>query len=98
MNVEAQEQGLPASVEAERGILGVLLLDNSAYIECAGKLEQDDFLLDSHQRLFARIQEILDKGQDVNIITLAEALKRKKEVDYVRLRPCPAEFQLYFDA
>ena len=77
------ERGLPASIDAERSILGAILLDNHAYNEAAEKLRADDFALDSHQRIFARIAELVDGGRAVDIVTLAEELARRKEVDAI---------------
>ena len=77
------ERGLPASIDAERSILGAILLDNHAYNEAAEKLHADDFALDSHRRIFARMAELIDAGRAVDIVTLAEELGRRKEVESV---------------
>jgi replicative DNA helicase len=77
------ERGLPASVDAERSILGAILLDNHAYNEAAEKLRADDFALDSHQRIFARMAELIDGGRAVDIVTLAEELAKRKEVESI---------------
>ena len=45
----ALDMGLPSNVDAEKTILGAILLDNAAHSEAAEKLEADDFSLDSHQ-------------------------------------------------
>jgi hypothetical protein len=42
-------RGLPANVEAERSILGAILLDNRAYNEATEHLKPEDFSLDSHR-------------------------------------------------
>ncbi len=77
------EQGLPASVEAERTILGAILLDNAAHSEAAEKLSADDFSLDSHRRIFARMGELIDANRSVDIITLSEELERRKELESI---------------
>ncbi len=77
------ERGLPASVDAERSILGAILLENHAFNEAAEKLRAEDFVLDSHQRIFARMAELIDAGRAVDIVTLAEELARRKEVEAV---------------
>ena len=77
------ERGLPASIDAERSILGAILLDNHAFNEAAEKLRAEDFALDSHQRIFARMAELIDAGRAVDIVTLAEELGRRKEVEAV---------------
>ena len=71
------ERGMPASVDAERSILGAILLDNQAYYE-ADIITCNDFALDSHQRLFAAIARLMEDGHAVDIVTLAEDLYRAK--------------------
>ena len=77
------ERGLPASIESERLILGAILLDNHAYNEAAEKLRAEDFALDSHQRIFARMADLIDAGRAVDIVTLTEELARRKEVEAI---------------
>jgi replicative DNA helicase len=77
------EHGLPASVEAERTILGAILLDNAAYSEAAERLVADDFSLDSHRRIYARMGELIDANRAVDIITLSEELDRQKELESI---------------
>ncbi|MBV8632304.1 MAG: replicative DNA helicase [Silvibacterium sp.] len=79
----AFERGLPASVDAERSILGAILLDNHAYNEAAEKLQAADFALESHQRVFARIGELMDTNRAVDIVTLTEELAKRKEVESI---------------
>ena len=52
--------GLPANIDAERTILGAILLDNMAHAEAAEKLEPEDFSLDSHRRIYLRMSELMD--------------------------------------
>ena len=77
------DRGLPASVEAERSILGAILLDNHSYNEAAEKLRPEDFSLDSHCRIYSRMAELIDARRAVDIVTLAEELARRKEVEAV---------------
>jgi replicative DNA helicase len=77
------DAGLPANIDAEKTILGAILLDNSAHSEAAEKLEADDFSLDSHRRIFLRMSELMDSQRAVDIVTLANELARYKEVEAV---------------
>jgi replicative DNA helicase len=70
-------------VEAERSILGAILLDNHSYNEAAEKLSSEDFFLDSHRRIYSRMAELIDAHRAVDIVTLAEELARRKEVEAV---------------
>ena len=75
--------GLPANIDAEKTILGAILLDNTAHSEAAEKLVPDDFSLDSHRRIFLRMSELMDDQHAVDIVTLANELSRFKEVESV---------------
>ena len=54
------DAGLPANIDAEKTILGAILLDNAAHSEAAEKIEADDFSLDSHRRIYLRMSELMD--------------------------------------
>jgi len=77
------ERGLPASPDAERTILGAVLLDNHAYSEAASVLRPEDFALTAHQRVFARMGELIDRSHAVDLVTLSEELARRKEIESV---------------
>jgi replicative DNA helicase len=74
---------LPANVEAERAILGAILLDNLAYNEAAEHLRAEDFSLDSHRRIYARMTELMDSSRPIDLITLIEELDRAKELQAI---------------
>jgi replicative DNA helicase len=77
------DTGLPANVDAEKTILGAILLDNAAHAEAAEHIKSDDFSLDSHRRIFLRMGELIDTGRAVDIVTLSNELSRYKEVESV---------------
>ena len=77
------DAGLPANVDAEKTILGAILLDNAAHSEASEKLEASDFSLESHSRIFLRMTELMDEQRPVDIVTLANELSRYKEVESV---------------
>ncbi|HTW61705.1 MAG TPA: replicative DNA helicase [Terracidiphilus sp.] len=77
------ESGLPANLDAEKTILGAILLDNAAHSEASERLDADDFSLDSHRRIFLRMSELMNSQRAVDIVTLANELARYKEVESV---------------
>jgi replicative DNA helicase len=77
------DAGLPANIDAEKTILGAILLDNAAHSEAAERLEPDDFSLDSHKRIFVRMSELMNEQRAVDIVTLANELARAKEIEAV---------------
>ncbi|HZL55943.1 MAG TPA: replicative DNA helicase [Bryobacteraceae bacterium] len=79
----ALEKGLPSNVEAERMILGSVLLDESRFIEIAGVIAQDDFSLEKHRRIFYRMLQLHERGAKIDRITVAEELQRFNELQSV---------------
>lgn len=75
------ELGLPASIDAEKSILGGILLDNAVFYECI-EIEHC-FFLDSHRRIFGRMVEMINAGRSVDIVTIAEELGKRKEIEAV---------------
>ncbi|HTX75836.1 MAG TPA: replicative DNA helicase [Terracidiphilus sp.] len=82
-NLTGYEAGLPANVDAEKTILGAILLDNASHAEAAEKLAADDFSLDSHRRIYQRMSELLTSQRAVDIVTLSNELARYKEIEAV---------------
>ena len=76
-------QSLPANVEAERSILGAILLDNLAYNQAAEHLKPEDFLLDSHRRIYARMVDLAESSRAIDHLTLAEELQRHSEFETI---------------
>ena len=77
------DRGLPASPDAERSILGGILLDNHLQNEAASVLHADHFYLDSHRRIYARMLDLSEVGKPIDIISLAEELSRHKELESI---------------
>ena len=74
---------MPANVEAERSILGAILLDNFSYNQAAEHLHPEDFSLDSHRKIYARMVELAESSRPIDLITLSEELDRAKELESI---------------
>ena len=77
----ATEKGLPTNVDAERFVLGSILLDDSLYIQAAGTLEADDFSLEKHRRIFKRMGDLHERGEKIDRITVANELMKFNELE-----------------
>src|SRR5712675_3533337 len=77
------DRGMPASMDAERAILGAILLDNSSYPQAAEHLRADDFSLDSHRRIYLRMMELAESSRPIDMITLIEELDRHKDLQSI---------------
>ena len=77
----AIERPLPSSLEAERGILGAVLLDNQSLPAALETLRSEDFFSDHHRRIFDRMTELGEAGKAIDLLTLTEELRRKGDLD-----------------
>src|SRR5947209_3814279 len=75
------EKGLPTNPEAERFVLGSILMDDSTYIQCAGVLEPADFSLEKHRRIFVRMGDLHTRAEKIDRVTLANELLRHGELE-----------------
>ena len=76
------EQTLPHSLDAERSVLGALLIDNGAF-DLIEHLTAEDFYRDAHRRLFQAIVRLLERQVAVDFTTLLDELTRTGDVDDV---------------
>jgi replicative DNA helicase len=77
------EKGLPASLDTERFVLGTILLNDTYYLQVAGALEPDDFALEKHRRIFARMKDLYEKGERIDRVTLADELIKQGQLESV---------------
>jgi replicative DNA helicase len=64
---------LPNDVEAERTLLGAVLVDNGAWTQ-VGRLKAQDFYRDGHRRIFVALQHIASRGGEMDTLTLKAQL------------------------
>lgn len=67
---EGQQRTLPHNIEAERGLLGALLVDNRSYKKVEGFLQQNNFVTNPHQIIFDACVKLINQGKTANPITL----------------------------
>lgn len=75
------ERPLPQNLEAERSILGAVLLDNHALNAAVQVLRSEDFFLSQHRHIFERMVRLSEKQQAIDTITLMEDLARRGELE-----------------
>ncbi len=77
----AIERPLPNNLEAERSILGAILLDNHALNAAIEKIRSEDFFLSQHRQIFERMIQLGEKQQAIDVVTLMEDLSRRGELE-----------------
>jgi replicative DNA helicase len=68
------DKGLPQNAEAERAVLGSILLDPAAISHVVPILAQDDFYSDKHQRIFRGMLDLFERSSEIDLLTLKEEL------------------------
>ena len=76
-------KSLPQSIDAERAILGAVLLDNSAIDAASEKLTPADFFHHHHQRIFSAMLAMRESEHAIDLITLTERLETSGELEAV---------------
>jgi replicative DNA helicase len=72
---------LPHNLEAERSILGAVLLDNHSLNAAVEKLRSEDFFLPQHRQIFQRMIQLAEHQQAIDVVTLMDDLARRGELD-----------------
>lgn len=76
------ERTIPTNSEAERSVLGGILLEAKAYDEAAARgLTTSDFSVDSHRRIYLAIQQMGEAGSPIDLVTVCNFLGDRRELD-----------------
>jgi len=81
--VVAAERTLPHNLEAERSVLGAILVHNDAFNFAAQVIEPADFYRDAHRRIFDKMISLNERNHAIDFVTLKEELARAGELDDV---------------
>jgi replicative DNA helicase len=79
----APERTLPHNLDAERSVLGAILIDNEAFNVAASVIDARAFFRDAHRRIFDRMVALSERSQPIDLVTLKEELERAGELDEV---------------
>lgn len=77
------EKSLPHSDEAERAVLGAVLLDNQLFDQAAELLFRDDFYADANRQIFGRMEYLSSESRAIDSVTLREELLKDNQLESV---------------
>jgi replicative DNA helicase len=77
------ERTLPHNLDAERSVLGAILIHNEAFNHAAELIDSRDFFRDAHRRIFERMVALSERGDAIDFVTLKEELSRSGELDEI---------------
>ena len=78
-----KERTLPHNNEAERTVLGAVLVDNAAFNSAAEVLARDDFYREAHRRIFDAMAGLAERSQPIDLVTLKDELTRGQALEAV---------------
>jgi len=77
----------PQNIEAEESIISAILIDNNTLLDVIEIVSANDFYRTAHQKIFAAITDLFDKGEPVDLVTLANRLKEKGQLEEIGGEP-----------
>ena len=77
------EKSLPHSPEAERAVLGAILLENSLFDQTSEMLTREDFYLENHRNIFSTMERLSSDTRTIDLVTLREELQKQNELEAV---------------
>src|SRR6187455_1688259 len=81
--VAAAERSLPHNLEAERSVLGAILVHNDAFNLAAQVIDSGDFYRDAHRRIFDCMVALNERNDAIDFVTLKDELSKGGQIDAV---------------
>ena len=73
----------PHSLEAERAVLGGMLLDRESLPKAVELLKPSDFYKEGHRKIFDSMLALFERNEPVDLLTISEELRRRSDLDEV---------------
>src|SRR5882672_8238439 len=83
VNLSPQGPAPPQAIEAERAVLASLLFDYETVGRAVEQVEADVFYRPAHQKIFNAIVALYNRNEKADIVTLAEELRKRGELELV---------------
>src|SRR2546428_3318654 len=75
------EKDVPCSVEAERSVLGAILIENTAINRAQEILKEDDFYREPHRKIFKVMADLSEETTAIDPVTVEEAVSRARDLE-----------------
>ena len=73
----------PQAKDLEEAVLGAIMLEKTAFDTVIEILKPECFYVEAHQRIFSAMQNLANKSQPIDILTVAEELRSREELEMV---------------
>jgi replicative DNA helicase len=74
------DEPLPHNTEAERAVLGAIIINNNAFYRVIGTIDTDSFFKDNHRKIFAAMRALAEQSRPVDLLTLTDQLLRSADL------------------
>ena len=81
MSRQSLERTLPHNVDAEKSVLGAILVNNDNYYRVLESLRSEDFYLDAHRVIYRKMVELIERSRAIDLITIQEELVRASQLE-----------------
>jgi replicative DNA helicase len=73
----ALDRPLPQSTDAERAVLGSILINNNAFYRVLGTIDTPDFFRDAHRTIFGAMRSLAEQSREIDLLTLKDELAKR---------------------
>jgi replicative DNA helicase len=75
------DKPLPQNPEAERSVLGSILIDPTSYFRVVSLLDESDFYKDAHRMIYGAMRDLAENSSEIDLITVKDQLARNGKLD-----------------
>ena len=89
------DRQMPQSPDAERAVLGAVLINNNAFYRVIGIVDTGDFFRDANRLIFSVMRSLAEQSRPIDLLTLKEELAKNAMLDtvggtsYISATSCP---------
>lgn len=73
----------PNNLDAERSLIGAILIDSDAIVRVADNLSASDFYDEKHQKIYEAIEKLYEKHRSIDVLTVSDVLKSSGFLDVI---------------
>jgi replicative DNA helicase len=81
MSLQSLERALPHNIDAEKAVLGAILVNNENYYSVLESLKPEDFYLDAHRVIYRKMVDLIENVKAIDLVTIQDELDRSSQLE-----------------
>ena len=81
MSTQSLERTLPHNIDAEKAVLGAILVNNENCYLVLESLKPEDFYMDSHRVIYRKMVDLIEKSKAIDLVTIQDELDRSSQLE-----------------